>query len=36
VVVDDDIYEGKSAFLVVLDENDKVVYQIATIIGGEQ
>ncbi|MCB5288290.1 MAG: PglZ domain-containing protein, partial [Candidatus Cloacimonetes bacterium] len=36
VVVDDDIYEGKSAFLVVLDENEKVVYQIATIIGGEQ
>lgn len=36
VVVDDDIYEGKTAFLVVLDENEKVVYQIATIIGGEQ
>ena len=36
VVVDNDIYEGKSAFLVVINENEKVVYQMATIIGGEQ
>ena len=34
--VDNDIYEGKSAFLVVINENEKVVYQMATIIGGEQ
>lgn len=36
VVVDDDMYEGKPAYIVIVDKHDKVVYQQATIIGGEQ
>ena len=35
VVVDDDTQEGKSAFIVVLDEENKVIYRIGTVVGGE-
>ncbi|HEX2927401.1 MAG TPA: hypothetical protein VHP38_14275, partial [Ruminiclostridium sp.] len=35
VIVDDDANEGKSTFLVVLDNENKVVYQSITVVGGE-
>jgi hypothetical protein len=36
VVVDDDSQEGKSVYLVLIEENGKVVSQTTTIVGGEQ
>ena len=36
VVVDDDANEGATAYLVILDNSEKPVYQTTVIVGGEQ
>ncbi|WP_029450763.1 BREX-1 system phosphatase PglZ type B [Clostridium algidicarnis] len=35
VVVDDDSYEAKQAYIVILDKNNQVLFQQITIVGGE-
>ena len=35
VVVDDDTKEGNSAYIVLIDSNNKVVYKTLTVVGGE-
>ncbi|MCX9078755.1 MAG: BREX-1 system phosphatase PglZ type B, partial [Candidatus Methanoperedens sp.] len=34
VVVDDDAHEGKTAYIVLLDSNNKVIYRTTTVVGG--
>ena len=34
LVVEDDSYENNTAYIVLLDKNDKVIYKTTTVVGG--